>query len=158
MGYLRRVLGVTLRDKGHRSEIGEARVVKPLLRIERYQLLYVGSVMCPECPGKDWRITSFGLQSTPTEKRPRVRPRTRWRDYISDLAWSRLGVEPAENYLRLLLIVRYLRPPRAGISNLGWMYPWGYICLSEGVHLRLEIEGKDIFTCYLFSNLYTYMT
>jgi len=22
------------------------------------------------------------------------------------------------------------------------MYPWGYICLSEGVHLRLAIEGK----------------
>ena len=37
---------------------------------------------------------SFGLQSTPPVKRPRSRPR--WRDYISDLAWSRLGVEPAE--------------------------------------------------------------
>jgi len=24
------------------------------------------------------------------------------------------------------------------------MYPWGYICLSEGVHLRLEMEGKYI--------------
>jgi len=22
------------------------------------------------------------------------------------------------------------------------MYRWGYICLSEGVHLRLAIEGK----------------
>jgi len=39
---------------------------------------------------------SFGLQSTPTGKRPRGRPRTRWRDYISDLAWSRLCLEPAE--------------------------------------------------------------
>jgi len=37
---------------------------------------------------------SFGLQSTPPGKRPRSRPR--WRDYIFDLAWSRLGVEPAE--------------------------------------------------------------
>jgi len=38
MGYLRRILGVTLRDKEHRSEIRKARDVKPLLRIERSQL------------------------------------------------------------------------------------------------------------------------
>jgi len=38
----------------------------------------------------------------------------------------------------------------AGVPNLGYMYPWGYICLSEGVHLRLAIEGKKIFTCCLF--------
>jgi len=31
-----------------------------------------------------------------TRERLRVRPRTRWSDYISDLAWSRLGVETAE--------------------------------------------------------------
>jgi len=22
-----------------------------------------------------------------------------------------------------------------GVPNLGYMYPWGYICLCEGVHL-----------------------
>jgi len=33
---------------------------------------------------------------TPTGKRRRFCPRTRWSDYISDLAWYRLGVEPAE--------------------------------------------------------------
>jgi len=38
MGYLRKILGVTLRDKEHTSEIGKARDVKPLLRIERSQL------------------------------------------------------------------------------------------------------------------------
>jgi len=38
MGYLRRVLGVTLRDKDHGSEIREALDVKSLLRIERSQL------------------------------------------------------------------------------------------------------------------------
>ena len=32
----------------------------------------------------------------PTAKRPKCRPCTRWRDYISDLAWYRLGVESAE--------------------------------------------------------------
>jgi len=35
-------------------------------------------------------------QSTPTGNMLRARPRTRWRAYISDLAWFRLGVERAE--------------------------------------------------------------
>jgi len=52
--------------------------------------------MCPECPGKDWLVKTFGLPSKPTGKRPRGRPRDRWHEYISDLAWSRLGVEPVE--------------------------------------------------------------
>jgi len=38
MGYLRRVLCVTLRDKEHISEIGKAQDVKPLLQIEISQL------------------------------------------------------------------------------------------------------------------------
>jgi len=38
MGYLRRVLGVTFRDKEHRSEVGKSQDAKPLLRIERSQL------------------------------------------------------------------------------------------------------------------------
>jgi len=29
-----------------------------------------------------------------------------------------------------------------GVPNLGYMYPQGYICLFEGVHLRLAIEEK----------------
>jgi len=33
----------------------------------------------------------------------------------------------------------------AGVPNLEYMYPQGYICLSEGVHLRLAIEEKSIF-------------
>jgi len=32
---------------------------------------YVNSAMCPECPMKDWRTKSFGLQSTPAGKRTR---------------------------------------------------------------------------------------
>jgi len=43
MGYLRRVLFVTLCDKEHRSEIG-ARDTKPLLRIEKSQLCKFGHV------------------------------------------------------------------------------------------------------------------
>jgi len=37
MGYLRRVLGVTLGDKEDRSEIRKAQDVKPLIRMERSQ-------------------------------------------------------------------------------------------------------------------------
>jgi len=34
--------------------------------------------------------------ATPTAKRPRSWPSSRWSDYISDHVWLRLGVEPAE--------------------------------------------------------------
>jgi len=29
-------------------------------------------------------------------KRPVGRPRTRWADYIEDLGWNRLGIQPSE--------------------------------------------------------------
>jgi len=54
---------------------------------------YVGWPSIQNAPGKIGRQV---LLATPTGKRPIVRPRTRWSDYISDHAWSRLGVEPAE--------------------------------------------------------------
>jgi len=57
---------------------------------------YVNTATCPKCPRIERRTKSFRLQSPATGKRPKVCPRTRWLDYITDLAWSRLGVEPAE--------------------------------------------------------------
>jgi len=42
------------------------------------------------------RLVRQVLLAKPTGKRPRCRPRTSWIDYIFDLAWSRLGVAPAE--------------------------------------------------------------
>ena len=59
---------------------------------------YVSLAMWPKFPRKDWRTKSFGLQSTPTGERPKVCPRTRWRNYIFDLSWSHLDVEPEELY------------------------------------------------------------
>jgi len=44
MFFLRKVQGVTLRDKVHRSEIRKAQNIKPLLRIERSQLRWFGNV------------------------------------------------------------------------------------------------------------------
>jgi len=37
------------------------------------------------------------------------------------------------------------------------MYPKWYICLSEGVHLRLAVEGKNIFIHYSFQILFIHM-
>ena len=32
------------------------------------------------------------MDALPSSKRPRERPRTRWQNYVEDLAWSRLGI------------------------------------------------------------------
>jgi len=63
-----------------------------LVQIEISQLRWLGHA-CPERPGKIGEASPAG---STTEKRVRVRPRIRWSDYISDLSWSRLGVESAE--------------------------------------------------------------
>jgi len=47
---------------------------------------------------------------------------------------------------------------RAGVPNLGYMYPQGYICLSEGVHLRLSTEEQNMFAYNFFPNIYTYIS
>ena len=83
MGFLRRVHGVTLRDKVPSCEIRRALNVEPLLLlIERSQLGWFGHVsrMSQE------KLGTQVLLATPTGKRPRGRPRTRWSDNISDLA------------------------------------------------------------------------
>ena len=41
--------------------------------------------------GQEFNLTEVGLG-----RRPRGRPRTRWRDSISTLAWERLGIPPSE--------------------------------------------------------------
>jgi len=47
---------------------------------------------------------------------------------------------------------------RPAVPNLAYMHPQGYICLSEGVHLRLAKGDKNIFTYDLFPNIYTYVS
>ncbi|KAK3563871.1 hypothetical protein QTP86_004810 [Hemibagrus guttatus] len=42
------------------------------------------------------RLPGEVFRACPTGKRPRGRPRTRWRDYVFRLAWERLGVPPEE--------------------------------------------------------------
>jgi len=115
IGILRRVHGVTLCDKVRSFEIRKALNAEPLLRIAISQLCWFRYV--PECFRKDRRSKFYWLHPC-TGKRARSRPTTRWSDYISDLAWFHLGMEPAElseilvdrEVLRVLLELLSLRP------------------------------------------------
>ncbi|TWW73389.1 hypothetical protein D4764_15G0007830 [Takifugu flavidus] len=70
MSFLHRVAGLSLRDRlgwlGHLARMPSGRLPLEVFR------------------------------TCPTGRRPRGRPRTRWRDYISRLAWEQLGVPPEE--------------------------------------------------------------
>jgi len=43
------------------------------------------------------------------------------------------------------------------VPNLGYMYPWRYICLSQEVYLRLAMKGNKLIY-YLFPNIYTFIS
>ncbi|KAL3045558.1 hypothetical protein OYC64_013764 [Pagothenia borchgrevinki] len=93
MGFLRRVAGVSLRDKVRSSVIREGLGVEPLLlRVEWSQLRWFGHLVRMP-PG---RLSREVFQARPAGRRLRGRPRTRWRDYISSLAWERLGIPQSE--------------------------------------------------------------
>ncbi|KAK3557566.1 hypothetical protein QTP70_030495, partial [Hemibagrus guttatus] len=93
MSFLRRVVGCSLRDKVRSSVTRKELGVQPLLlHIERGQLRWLGHLFRMP-PG---RLPGEVFRACPTGRRPRRRPRTRWRDYVSRLAWERLGVPPEE--------------------------------------------------------------
>ncbi|TKS64956.1 LINE-1 reverse transcriptase -like protein [Collichthys lucidus] len=93
MSFLRRVAGLSLRDRVRSSAIREELRVQPLhLRIERSQLRWLGHLVRMP-PG---RLPGETFWARPSGRRPRGRPRTRWRDYVSRLAWERLGVPLGE--------------------------------------------------------------
>ncbi|KAK3524458.1 hypothetical protein QTP70_029309 [Hemibagrus guttatus] len=93
MSFLRRVAGRSLRDRVRSSVTREELEVEPLLlHIERGQLRWLGHLFRMP-PG---RLPGEVFWACPTGKRPRGRPRTRWRDYVFRLAWERLGVPPEE--------------------------------------------------------------
>ncbi|KAK3528665.1 hypothetical protein QTP70_007204 [Hemibagrus guttatus] len=93
MSFLHRVAGRPPRDRVRSSVTQEELGVELLLlHIERGQLRWLGHLFRMP-PG---RLPGEVFQACPTGKRPRGRPRTRWRDYVSWLAWERLGVPPEE--------------------------------------------------------------
>ena len=94
MGFLRRVAGFSLRDRVRSSVIREGLGVQPLLlHVERSQLRWFGHLVVRMPPG---RLPKEVFQARPAGRRPRGRPRTRWRNYISTLAWERLGIPQPE--------------------------------------------------------------
>ncbi|TWW81741.1 hypothetical protein D4764_01G0015560 [Takifugu flavidus] len=73
----------------HPEELG----VEPLLlRVERSQMGWLGHLVRMP-PG---RLPGEVFRACPSGRRPPGRPRTRWRDYVSRLAWERLGIPPDE--------------------------------------------------------------
>ncbi|KAK3512519.1 hypothetical protein QTP70_015647, partial [Hemibagrus guttatus] len=93
MSFLRRVAGRSLRDRVRSSVTREELGAEPLLlHIKRGQLRWLGHLFRMP-PG---RLPGEVFRACPTGKRPRGRPRTRWRDYVSRLAWECLGVPPEE--------------------------------------------------------------
>ncbi len=53
-------------------------------------------------PDASWTPSRKVFRARPTGRRPRGRPRTRWRDYVSQLAWERLGVPPRKSWRKCL--------------------------------------------------------
>ncbi|KAK0152308.1 hypothetical protein N1851_006217 [Merluccius polli] len=113
MSFLYRVAGLSLRDRVRSSEIRRELGVEPLLLcVERSQLRWFGHLI--RMPPGHLPLEVF--RACPTGRRPRGRPRTRWRDYIC------LGVpqEELENvagekgaWSSLLSLL----PPRPGPDN-----------------------------------------
>ncbi|KAK0149597.1 Lipoma-preferred partner [Merluccius polli] len=78
MSFLRRVAGLSLRDRVRSSVIREELGVDPLLlRVERSQMRWLGHLVRMP-PG---RLPGEVFRACPTGRRPWGRPRTRWRDY-----------------------------------------------------------------------------
>uniref|UniRef100_A0AAV2MIF0 Reverse transcriptase domain-containing protein n=1 Tax=Knipowitschia caucasica TaxID=637954 RepID=A0AAV2MIF0_KNICA len=95
MSFLRRVAGRSLRDRLRSSVTREELGVEPLLlHVERNQLRWLGHLFRMP-PG---RLPGEVFRARPTGRRPRGRPRTRWRDYVSQLAWALVSLP-----LRLML-------------------------------------------------------
>ncbi|TWW55039.1 hypothetical protein D4764_09G0000880 [Takifugu flavidus] len=84
MSFLRRVAGLSLRDRVRSSAIREELGVEPLLlRVERSQMRWLGHLVRMP-PG---RLPGDVFRACPSGRRPPGRPRTRWRVSMS-LDWS----------------------------------------------------------------------
>ena len=91
MRFLRRISGLTLLDKVKSADIREFLNTKSLLlRQERSQLRWYGHatrIFQERAAKKLFYLTPIG-------RRPKGRPRTRLRDYVQNLSWSRLCTPP----------------------------------------------------------------
>ena len=91
MGFLRRVAVASLRHMRSSANREELRI-EPLLCLEGRRLRWFRhQVRMPtgRLPREVFKVRAVG-------RRPRGRPRTRWRDHISTLALERLGIPSPE--------------------------------------------------------------
>ena len=93
MGFLGNVKGLSLLDKFKSTDIHQSLNIKPLLLdIKLSQLRWYGHVTQMSNERREKQL----MDALPSSKRPRGRPLTRWRNYVEDLAWSRLEISPAK--------------------------------------------------------------
>ncbi|XP_061625696.1 probable ATP-dependent RNA helicase DDX17 isoform X2 [Phyllopteryx taeniolatus] len=159
MSFLRRVSGLSLRDRVRSSVIREDLRVEPLLlHIERTQMRWLGHLIRIS-PG---RLPGEVFRARPS--RPRGRPMTRWRDYILRLAWERLGIPPEEldvvaGEREVWASLLKLLPPRpdlvagaVAVEN-GWMEGWMdfnfvltdfiYLLQAAATQLNITVEKHN---------------
>ena len=147
MGFLHMVARVSLRDRVRSSAIQEGLVVETLLLcVERSQLRWFGHLMRMP-PG---RLPREVFLARPTGRRPRGRPRTRRRDYISSLAWERLGIPQAElanvagerevwgSLLKLLPPMNPILDKRLTMD--GWMDGWIILINNHSQHYYTTLK------------------
>jgi len=70
--------------------------VKPECRASSTNIEISATTFRPRDQNAQERLTRQVLLAAPSGKRPSGRPRTRWCNYIFNLSWFCLGVEPAE--------------------------------------------------------------
>ena len=89
IGFLRKVQGMTFHGnvRSCKTNCNTLNIEPLLLWIKRSQL---------QCSGQLTKIPEERLDEASPANYTRGRPRAKWRDYISELAWSRRGVNPAE--------------------------------------------------------------
>ena len=91
MRILRKIRGFTLLDKVKRADIRKHRIAaSPTRKIASAPVAYGYLTQMSQ----ERKAKKTVLFKTDWSKAYRGRPRTRWRDYVENLSWSRLGTPP----------------------------------------------------------------
>ena len=95
MSFLRRVAGRSLSDRVRSSITWEELGVEPAPP-HREEPAEAARASVSDPP---WTPSSGGVPDMPCRRRPRGRPRTRWSDYVTRLAWEGLEILPGRGCL-----------------------------------------------------------
>ncbi|KAK0141016.1 Thimet oligopeptidase [Merluccius polli] len=98
------------------------------------------------------RLPGEVFRARPTGRRPRGRPRTRWRDYVSRLAWERLGIPQEELAelsllsLSVVVVVLYIAITALSLSVVVVLYIAIASIATEVNRLRWDLTPEQIQT------------